>query len=168
MVWKSWRVRGVNFSYMSLVVPGGNPAMRGGKTRYRPIVPIRILAPSSLSPSDACLDSAADDTVFPPRIGASLGINLASAPRGQARGVGGMVVNVHYAPVSLLLSDGYETCEWTTTVGFSTVPMRWALLGHMGFLEYFDIQLLGARREVIIFPNQAFSGQFTVSAGTNP
>ena len=38
-----------------------------------------------------------------------------------------MIVNVHYAPVSLLLSDGYETCEWTTTVGFAMAPMQQAL-----------------------------------------
>jgi hypothetical protein len=129
---------------------------------------MHIVAPLRLPPVDACIDSAADETVFPPRIGASLGINVAAAPQGQARAVGGTVVNVHYAPVSLLLSDGYETCEWTTMVGFATVPMRWALLGHTGFLEFFDIQLLGARREVIIFPNQAFSGQYTVNAGTTP
>jgi hypothetical protein len=68
-----------------------------------------------------------------------------------------------WAPVTLLLSDGYETCEWDAIVGFSATPMRWTLLGHAGFLEFFDVQLLGSRRETIIVPNTAFAGQhFTV------
>ncbi len=107
----------MNFAKMVPTVGTASPAMRGVKTRIRPVVPMHIVAPLRLPPVDACIDSAADATVFPPRIGATLGINLAAAPQGQARAVGGMVVNVHYAPVSLLLSDGYETCEWTTTVG---------------------------------------------------
>lgn len=77
-------------------------------------------------------------------------------------------MNVIYAPVTLLLSDGYETCEWDTIVGFSTVPMPWALLGHAGFLEFFDVQLLGSRREAFIVPNAAFAGQFVVHAKPSP
>jgi hypothetical protein len=66
---------------------------------------------------------------------------------------------VSFAPVTLLLSDGYEICEWYAIVGFSASPLRWALLGHSGFLEFFDVQLLGARRETILTPNTAFAGQ---------
>src|SRR5436189_97971 len=83
-------------------------------------------------------DAAADDTVFPPHWATRLGIDLASAPKGQAQVVGGSVIQVSFAPVSLLLSDGYETCQWDASVGFSAKPMRWALLGHSGFLEFFD------------------------------
>jgi hypothetical protein len=69
---------------------------------------------------------------------------------------------------SLLLSYGYETCEWDAIVGFSATPMRWALLGHSGFLEFFDVQLLGARREIIIIPNTAFAGQQSVVPAPTP
>jgi len=69
---------------------------------------------------------------------------------------------VHYASVTMLLTDGYESCEWDAIVGFSTVPMRWALLGHAGFLEFFDVELFGARREVTIKPNSAFAGLHVV------
>jgi hypothetical protein len=132
------------------------------KVRYRPIVPIHILAPRILPPLDACIDSAADDTVFPPHWATRLGIDLGSAPRGQAQVVGGSIIQVHCAPVTLLLSDGYETCTWDALVGFAATPMRWALLGHAGFLEFFDVQLLGARREAIIVPNRAFAGQHVI------
>jgi hypothetical protein len=81
--------------------------------------------------------------------------------------VGGSVIQVSFAPVTLLLSDGYETCQWDAVVGFSATAMRWALLGHSGFLEFFDVQLLGARHEALIVPNTAFVGQhFAVPSPT--
>jgi hypothetical protein len=120
-----------------------------------------------LPPLDACIDSAADATVFPPHWATRLGIDLGAAPKGQAQAVGGAIIHVSFAPVTLLLSDGYETCQWDTVVGFSAAPMRWALLGHSGFLEFLDVQLLGARREALLSPNAAFAGQhFTVTSPT--
>src|SRR5438046_2909766 len=97
--------------------------MRGAKVRHRPIVPIHILAPLLLPPVDACIDCAADDTVFPPHPAVRLGLALASAQKGKARSVSGVIVTVNYAQVTLLLSDGYETLEWDAIVGFSTLPM---------------------------------------------
>ena len=154
----------MKFAYMPLPVRQTSPAATA-RTRYRPIVPIHILAPRTLPPLDACIDSAADDTIFPPHLATRLGIDLGAAPKGQAQVVGGSIIQVSFAPVTLLLSDGHETCEWDAVVGFSATPMRWALLGHAGFLEFFDVELRGARRETIILPNTAFAGQhFTVPA----
>src|SRR3954451_10494501 len=110
------------------------PTLGGSRLRHRPIVPIHILALVQLSPVDACIDCAADDTVFPPQLASRLGIDLGNAPQGQARLVGGAVIGVSYAPVKLLLSDGIEACEWDAVVGFVASPMRWVLLGHAGFL----------------------------------
>jgi hypothetical protein len=157
----------VKFAYMPLPVRRASPAAIA-KVRYRPIVPIHILAPQMLPPLDACIDSAADDTVFPPHWATRLGIDPGAAPTGQAQVVGGSIIQVSFAPVTLLLSDGYETCEWKAIVGFSATPMRWALLGHSGFLEFFDVQLLGARREVLINPNASFAGQHFVAASPMP
>jgi hypothetical protein len=154
----------VKFASMPLPVRHQSPAATT-TMRYRPIVPIHVRAPRMLPPLDACIDSAADDTVFPPHWATRLGIDLGSAPRGQAQVAGGSVIQVSFTPVTLFLSDGYETCEWDAIVGFAATPTRWALLGHSGFLEFFDIQLLGARRETLISPNTAFAGQhFAVAA----
>jgi hypothetical protein len=136
--------------------------MHGAKVRYRPIVPIHIVNPQVLPPIDACIDSAADDTVFPPHLAPRLGINLAAAPTGQARVIGGSIINLNYVTVTLFLSDGVDAVEWDTVVGFSASPMRWALLGHAGFLEFFDVQLFGASRETVIMPNTAFPGRWIV------
>jgi hypothetical protein len=152
---------------MSLTLRKGAPAPTA-KVRYRPIVPIHVLAPRTLPPVDACIDSGADDTVFPPQWATRLGINIATAPQGRARVVGGAIVNVHFAPVTMLLSDGHEICQWDAVVGFSAAPLRWALLGHSAFLDLFDVQLLGARREAVIAPNSAFSGQHVVVTVPTP
>jgi hypothetical protein len=40
--------------------------------------------------------------------------------------------------------------------------MRWALLGHAGFLQFFDTELLGEKKEVILKPNSAFAGKHVV------
>ena len=149
----------MKFAYMPLPVRQASPTLRGAQARYRPIVPAHIVAPVMLPPLDACIDSAADDTIFPPHLAIRLGIDANSAPTGQVRLVGGTTIKVSYAAVTLLLSDGYETCEWDAVVGFSAVPMRWALLGHAGFLEFFDVQLLGAHREAILVPSANFTGQ---------
>jgi hypothetical protein len=55
----------VKFAYLPLPVRQPSPATTA-KMRYRPIVPIHIIAPRMMPPLDACIDSAADDTVFPP------------------------------------------------------------------------------------------------------
>ncbi len=156
----------MKFAYLPLPVRQ-TPLAMTATMRYRPIVPIHILAPRMLPPLDACIDSAADDSIFPPHWATRLGIDPAAAPRGQVQVIGGPVIQVSFAPVTLLLSDGYETCEWDAVVGFAATPMRWALLGHTGFLEFCDVQLLGARRETLIAPNTAFVGQhFTVAPPT--
>jgi len=152
---------------MPLPVRRTAPAALGGM-RHRPIVPIHIVAPRLLPPLDACVDSAADDTVFPPHWGTRLGIDLGAAPKGQAQVVGGAIINVSFAPVTLLLSDGYETCRWNALVGFSATPLRWALLGHPGFLEFFDVQLFGAQRVAMIHANASFPGQHVVVAPPTP
>jgi len=40
--------------------------------------------------------------------------------------------------------------------------MRWAILGHAGALEYFDVQFLGLRREVLLTPNPSFPGHHVI------
>jgi hypothetical protein len=110
---------------------------------------------------DGCLDSASDDTVFPRALARRLGIDLSGAPQGEAQPAGGPGLPYSYAAVTLRLTDGRETCEWQAAVGFAAVPLRWALLGTPGFLEFFDVELRGARREAVLTPNASFPGRHT-------
>ena len=68
----------------------------------------------------------------------------------------------------LRLCDGYEECEWDAIVGFVAAPMRWAILGQAGALQYFDLQLLGSRREALIAPNATFPGRHVIHRSPPP
>ncbi len=144
------------------------PSLAGALLRYRPIVPVRIFGPLGSRIYDGCLDCALDDTIFPVSLAVTLGIDLRGAAQGQARPIGGVVVPYSYAPVTLRLSDGVELCEWDAIVGFVNLPLRWALLGHAGFLDFFDTDLRGARREAVISPNTQFPGTHTIPQPPSP
>jgi hypothetical protein len=158
----------VIFPYFPLPTAAPIPSLGWARVRYRPIVPIRILGPTGSRLFDACLDCASDDTIFPRSVARKLGIDLSGAAQGQARPVGGMVIPYSYAAVTLRLSDGLETCEWQATVGFVDQALRWALLGHAGFLDFFDTELRGARRETFMAPNSLFPGRRTSASGPSP
>jgi hypothetical protein len=132
--------------------------------RYRPVVSIRVFGPMRSLLYYGCLDCACDDTIFPMSLARKLDIDLTGAPQGRAYAVGGVITPISFAAVTLRLSDGVEIYEWQATVGFVDLPLRWALLGHAGFLDYFDTELRGARREVVISTNTLFPGTRAVQA----
>jgi len=134
----------------------------GRHVRYRPILPIQVISPFGWAAVNGNLDCGADDTVFPSRLCATLGLNLAGAPQGESMSISGPPVPYPYATVRLRLTDTYEEYEWEAIIGFSATLSRWALLGYAGMQQFFDIELLGYRREVILTPNASFQGQARV------
>jgi hypothetical protein len=105
---------------------------------------------------------------LPAYLAPQLGIDLAHAPAGVAGTVAGPPVTYHYATVHLRLSDGYEEFEWEAVVGFVAAQMRWAILGNTGALQYFDLQLLGFRREALLSPNASFPGTHAIHRSPPP
>jgi len=156
----------VIFPYLPLATKGPIPSLAGATVRYRPIVSTRIFGPLGSRLYDGCVDCASDDTIFPRSLAHTLGIDLTGAAQGIAQPIGGLAVPYAYAAVKLRLTDGIETCEWLATVGFVDLPLRWALLGHAGFLDFFDLALRGARRDVVIIPNNLFPGQHLLQGPT--
>jgi hypothetical protein len=43
-------------------------------------------------------------------------------------------------------------------IGFVSIPLKWPLLGHAGFLQYFDVTLHGADHIATLMPNSSFAG----------
>ena len=152
----------LKFPYLPLATRQPIPALGGAQVRYRPILSVRLFGPLGSRLFDGCLDCASDDTLFPQALAQSLGIDLTGAPKGESRPVDGVAIPYLYARVRLRISDGWEQCEWEATVGFANLQLRWALLGHAGFLDFFDTTLFGSRREAILTPNSSFSGQHLV------
>jgi len=158
----------VIFTYMPLPTKGPVPSLGGAMLRYRPIVPIGVFGPLGLRFLDGCVDCGADDTIFPLSLARKLGIDLTGAPQGEAHPVGGTIVPYLYASVTLRITDGLEICEWQAMVGFVDLPLRWALLGHAGFLDFFDAELRGARREISIAPNSLLPGTHSTQQTPTP
>ncbi len=150
------------FPYVARSVSRPVPTLKGAKVRYYPVVAIGAIHAGVTHAIDGLVDSAAGDVVFPLLVARRLRIDLTNAPVGESRQAGGVWLRYRYAPVRLHLSNGRETYQWHAVVGFLDAPMPRALLGHAGFLQFFDAFLYGARREVGIFPNAAFAGSHTV------
>ncbi len=134
------------------------PSLGGSLMRHRPIVAVQVFGPLGSRVIDGCVDCGCDDTIFSLSVARRLGIDLQGAPQGQAQSVGGPAVAYRYAAVKLQITDGVECYEWLATVGFVDLPLRWALLGHAGFLDFFDTELRGGRREVSLVPAATFPG----------
>ncbi len=158
----------MRFPYIALPTRRPVYPLGGASVRHRPLVALEVRGPSGTRPLTATLDSGADDTLVPTYLAAPLGIDLARAPTGESGTVGGPPVLYNDATVRLRLTDGYEECEWDAIVGFVAAPMRWAILGHAGALQYFDLQLLGYRREALITPNTAFPGRHVIHRSPPP
>jgi len=136
--------------------------------RHRPLVTVQVSGPSGARSLGATLDSGSDDTLLPAYLAPRLGIELDQAPAGEAGTVGGPTIPYYYAMAHLRLSDGYEECEWDAIVGFVAAPMRWAILGCAGALQYFDLQLLGLQREALLIPNTSFPGRHVIHRSPPP
>ena len=152
----------MRFPYLPLPTRGPVASLGGAQIRYRPIVAVRLFGPQGSRLFDGCLDCASDDTIFPRFLARSLGIDLTGAVPGEARPVSGVVIPYLLTLVSLRVTDGLEQCDWQAIVGFADLPLRWALLGHASFLDFFDSELLGAKREAVLNPNARFPGQHVI------
>jgi hypothetical protein len=158
----------VRFPYVALPTRRPVYPLGGALVRHRPLVAIQVGGPSGTRSLTATVDSGSDDTILPAYLAPRLGIDLARAPAGEAGTVGGSAVAYQYAMARLRLSDGYEECEWDAIVGFVATPMRWAIIGYAGALQYFNLQLLGLQREALIVPNASFPGRHVTHRSTPP
>jgi hypothetical protein len=148
----------MKFRYTPILTKVPVVSLGGRRERPRPIVTATLIGPRNSVAVPGGLDSYADDTVFPDRLAAYVGIDLTNAPQGTSAGVGQTPVPVKYAQVTLRLTDGTEFREWTGWVGFTPVLMTYALLGFAGCLQFFDTTFYGALEEVELVVNSLYPG----------
>jgi hypothetical protein len=149
----------VKFSYLALPTSHPIPSLANTMVRFRPLVPLRVSGATGSWLGDCSIDSGTDDSIFPRWLATRIGVDLGDAQTGEAKPIGAASVPYCYAQVKLRLTDGIEQCEWDAIVGFVDVPLRWPILGHAGVLQFFDVQLLGQRRELMMQPNSDFPGR---------
>jgi predicted aspartyl protease len=110
---------------------------------------------------DGLLDTGADDTILSEKAATALGIDLSQAtPHSIGLAARGLI-QCRYAEVALRITDGKEVHEWSAVVGFVAAPLHYVLLGHAGFLQFFDVEFRGADQEFRLRTNRKFSGKST-------
>jgi hypothetical protein len=96
--------------------------------------------------------------VFPEFVANDVGLDLQGAPTGSGSGFGQVVGNLSYAEVLLRVTDGRAFCEWPARVGFTQTPLKRALLGFAGFLQFFRACFDGELEEVELTTNSRYPG----------
>jgi hypothetical protein len=146
--------------YVPALAPRPILSRRGSLFHYRPRMAVRLTGPHIDRVYDGLLDTGADDMLFEEIAATHIGLDLTGAEERQIELVGRPApVRCRYASVRVLITDGLrETYEWTAVVGFTATRLRYNILGHGGFLEFFDAEFRGADHEVDLIPNAAFPG----------
>lgn len=133
-------------------------SLNGRLARPKPLVLITLIGPTGTAVRRGLLDTAADDTVFSEDVAQKVGLDLTQAPEGEAAGVGGVIVQVRYAEVTLRLATNTEQREWRAWVGFTSVKLNRPLLGFAGFLQFFSALFLGDQEHVELTTNGLYPG----------
>ena len=133
-------------------------SLNGRTERPKPVIGVALLSGQKTVARDCLLDTGADDTIFPEDVAAQLGIDLSNAPSGTASGVGLVPSIVRYAKVTFRITDGHEQREWEGWVGFTSARLHRPLLGHAGFLQFFDATFRGDAEIVELTPNSSYAG----------
>jgi hypothetical protein len=151
----------VKIGYLPGQAKTPQPSLGGAMLRHGPIMAIRISGPAGTWILDGLLDSGSHDTIFPEWIAPMIGVNLAAAIQHDIHFAGrSKPIPCRYASAKLRIADGVqEAYEWDAIIGFVAVPMKCPLLGHAGFLQFFDVTLHGADHVADLSPNWSFSGK---------
>jgi hypothetical protein len=151
----------VRVPYLAGKAKAAQPSLGGGMTRHRPIIAVRVTGPAGSWILDGLLDSGSDDTVLPEWLAAVIGIDLNLAVSLDVHLAGrGKPLRCRYHSITFRITDGkLESYEWDAIVGFVAVPLKYPLLGHAGFLQYFDLTLQGADHVATLVPNRSFAGK---------
>jgi hypothetical protein len=152
----------LSFPYQSEPLAGPPPPslLPGATVRWRPLVPVRVIAPGGWSRSfaRAVFDPCADDTVLALSLATVLGIPLRPAT-GHVVRWRGQAYPLRFGDVELELADDTgQVWRWPAVVSFSSAPMRYPILGTCGCLQYFDSRFRGEDRVVEIEANRTYPG----------
>lgn len=100
--------------------------------------------------SDPIIDSGADFSLIPKKLGLSLGMKLPKRPKGYSKGVGGKVPIVHkQIEVEIGREKIKTTFAWLYTR--DDVPV---VLGRKNIFDYFNIEFRQTERKILFKKNK--------------
>jgi len=114
---------------------------------YRPVIPIGITGEAGTAVFYGLLDTGADETLLPKKVADLIGIKANTSQTSTVMSASGEMT-VSYGRVTIEIGHGRQKYRWGAIVGIVEQPWQEALLGHIGFLRYFDVTFLGAKQEV--------------------
>jgi hypothetical protein len=103
----------------------------------RPIIPVRFSGPAGSLNCYALLDTGADESYITQSIAKKLGVLPLSKVTSTVQSASGQI-SIVYGEVLVEVADGDERFSRRIAVGITSETWSEAILGHIGFLEYFD------------------------------
>jgi len=114
---------------------------------FRPVIPVRVIGPAGAAAFYGLLDTGADQTVLPKALADLIGVTGNPARAATLLSASGEM-SVTYTNVAFELGRGRGKVYWSATVAIIEEAWQEVVLGHAGFLEYFDATFFGVRRQV--------------------
>lgn len=137
-----------------------SPTAVGATDLYRPEVPVRIIGKSGDAFLLGLLDTGADEVLLGRSVAETIGAELDEKVRWSVGGFAGQRAEAVLGTIEVELTDGVATLRWSLKVGFveyhDPVLEQVVILGHTGFLEYFNAEFRGQDREVVLTTNDRF------------
>ena len=120
----------------------------------RPVIPFTLSGPAGTLDFFGLLDTGADETYITQSMADRLGLVIEDSLTSIVESASGEI-SIRYGSATLEVTDGDESYRWTTTVGITDQDWAEAILGHAGFLEFFDALFRGRDREVVLTRNES-------------
>jgi hypothetical protein len=105
---------------------------------YRPVIPVRFHGPQGSTKVRALLDTGADESYITETIAADLGVTPVSNQPATIHSASGKL-SVWYGSVVVEVSDEADLFSFPLIVGVVSEEWDELILGHLGFLQYFDV-----------------------------
>jgi hypothetical protein len=146
----------MHFPYVRLATSRPVLTLGGVCFRPQPVIDVSVIDPKDTRVVNGLLDTGSDDTVFSESWAAQIGVDLTNAPTGTFKGVVPGAASIRYARVTLRLAGNGDRREWTALVGFTPIPLRRALIGYAGFLQFVAATFHGDREEIELTVNSLY------------
>ena len=111
--------------------------MPGALTIYRPVIPVRFSGKDRSAIIWTLLDTGADESYLTEEMAEFLGIQFLGGETFTVESASGEMP-VRYGTCDLEIRQGGEFVAWSISIGIVGETWSEAILGHAGFLQFFD------------------------------
>ena len=122
---------------------------------HQPVVPIRVIGLHRSAQLVGLLDTGAVETILPEFLMSEVGVASRPDDLGVILGFDGTPSLVQYGTIVLEVDIKDRPLRWHAKVAFHS-GRKEALLGHLGFLQFFAATFNGPERHVTLRPKGTF------------